>query len=122
MRKDPRQHRGLVAAAGADLERAARRARPEDPLDHARHDVGLRDRLREADRQRRILVGPAGERFLHEEMPRHLRHRREHALVGDAARAQALDHAVARALRSHADSRNAFQLASHSLARASCAV
>jgi hypothetical protein len=30
-------------------------------------------------------------------MPGHLRHRAEHALVGDAARAQALDHAQARA-------------------------
>ena len=44
------QHGGLVAAAGTDLQRLAEPAAAGlQHLDHARHDIGLRDRLAEAE-------------------------------------------------------------------------
>ena len=53
---DLRQHRGLVAGAGADLEHAAAGRRPASASVIQRDDVGLRDRLAVADRQRAVLV------------------------------------------------------------------
>ena len=54
-----RQHRRLVAGAGADLQRAV--GRPDlRQLGGARHHVGLRDGLAVADRQRPVVVGHLG--------------------------------------------------------------
>ena len=87
-----REHRRLVAGAGADVEHALAAAQRELRAD-ARDHVRLRDRLVAADRQRGVVVGAAAQLLGHEELARHARHRLEHALVVDAARAQlALDH------------------------------
>src|SRR3546814_19927794 len=61
-----------------------------------------------AYRQLGFVVGAGVDRFVHEQMPRHRADRVELALVGDrsgllGARAQALDQAIAHALRGHAD-------------------
>jgi hypothetical protein len=42
---------------------------------------GLRDRLIEADRQRRVLVSERGQEGRHEAVPRDLAHRGQHAFV-----------------------------------------
>ena len=78
------QHRGLVAAAGADLEHAAQLAgsiarAAQQQLDHARHHVGLGDRLAQADRQAGVFVGLVHQRAVDEAMPLHGAHRGEHA-------------------------------------------
>ena len=114
----PRRHSsartgGLVATTGADLEHAAPRAACTQQLGHARHDVRLRNRLSGADRQRRVLVGADRQRFLDENMARHGAHRRQHDFVDDALLAQALDHARARARRSHADAVEFFDARDH---------
>src|SRR3712207_6922150 len=48
-----------------------------EEVDHERADEGLRDRLVEADRQRRVEVGVRRERRGHEEVPGHAQHRRQ---------------------------------------------
>ena len=73
----------------------------EQGLGHARHHPGLGDGLAVADRQRGVLVGAGGQRLVDEQVARHGADRVEHALVGDAVAAQALDQAVAHALRGH---------------------
>jgi hypothetical protein len=51
-----RQHRRLVARAGAHLEHLV--AVPDlEQIRHQRNDVGLRDRLPVPDRKRAVLVG-----------------------------------------------------------------
>ena len=114
-----RQHRRLVAAAGTDLERLAGGLAIEDRFDHARHDVGVRNGLAKANRQRVVLVGAAGERLLDENMARHHAERGEHPLVADALGAQPGDHARAGARRGHADAGN--QRSSQARARGSWA-
>ena len=52
-------------------------------------DVGLRDRLLLADRQRMVAVGAVAQRLLDEEMARHPPHDGEHARIGDARGARA---------------------------------
>ena len=99
-----RHHRGLVAAAGADLERFSGSLAVHHGLDHARDDVGMRDGLAEADRQRVILVGAAGERFLEEKVARHAAERAEHPLIAYALAAQAVHHPRAGSRGGHADS------------------
>ena len=74
-----------------------RAAALEQRLAHARHDVGLRDRLPEADRQRGILVGAAGDRLVDKDMPRQVADAVQHGQVGDALIAQALHQAIASA-------------------------
>ena len=106
--RELREDRGLVAAAGADLEHAVELAAVARELGHARDDPGLRDRLPAADRQRRVLVGADRERLVDEDVARHRVHRGQHDLVADALLAQALDHARARARRRHADAVEAF--------------
>jgi hypothetical protein len=81
--EDVRQHRRLVAAAGAHLERFSRGFSGNQLFDHFGYHVRLRDGLAEADRQRGVVVGAAGKRFLDEKMPWHCSHRGEHALVAD---------------------------------------
>ncbi len=64
---------------------------------HAGDDPRLRDRLALADAQRPVAVGAPALVVGHEQLARHLGHRRQHALVLDAAAAQlALHHARAR--------------------------
>ena len=79
--RDVREHRGLVAAAGADLEHVAELAAVARELGHARDDPRLRDRLPVADRQRRVLVGADRQRFVDEDVARHRVHRGQHDLV-----------------------------------------
>jgi len=59
--------------AGGELEK----------LGHLAHDVGLRDRLPQTDRQRTIGVRVAPLVFGHEHVPAHAAHRVEHPLVFD---------------------------------------
>ena len=49
--------------------------RDAEPLGHDADDVGLRDRLAEADRQRVVAVGPGAERLGDEAVPGDLAHR-----------------------------------------------
>ena len=96
------EHRSLVAGAGADVEHRLAAAQLQLRAD-AGHHVGLRDRLICADRKRGIVVGPSPPLRRNEALARHDRHRREHALVVDAARAQLpLDHASATPVRQRA--------------------
>jgi hypothetical protein len=77
---------------GADVEDALGAAKRERLADHRDH-VRLRDRLAVADRQRRVVIGTRSQPLGDEELARDTLHRREHALVGDVARAQLrLDH------------------------------
>jgi hypothetical protein len=89
------QHRSLVAAAGTDLQHlAARRGAGcnfQQQLGHQGHDVGLRDGLLQADRQRLVLVGLAFPGRVDELVARQPANHPEHALVGDALAAQLLD-------------------------------
>ena len=52
-----------------------------EEVGHERDDEGLRDRLIEADRQRRVLVSQRGQEGGHEAVPRDLAHRGQHAFV-----------------------------------------
>ena len=75
----------------------------EQGFGHARDHPGLGNRLAIANRQRGVFVGPRGQGLVDEQMPGNTTQRREHALVANAAlAAQAINHAVARALRGHA--------------------
>ncbi len=56
-----------------------------------------------ADRQRGVFVGARGQRLVDEQMARHHPDRVQRGLVDDAGFSQAVDQAVAHALRSHAD-------------------
>ena len=86
------EDRRVVARAGADLEHPVA-GREAELLAHDRDDVGLRDRLALADRQRVVGVGFGAKGSGHEQMPRHLGHRGEDAFVADAAGGDlALDH------------------------------
>jgi hypothetical protein len=81
---DQRHHRRGKAGARADLEHPV--ARPQlGRLDHERDDVGLRDGLALADRERRVLVGELLHALLDEGLARHPPHRVEHLRVADAA-------------------------------------
>ncbi len=97
-----RQDRALVAGAGAHFEHLGR-GNLQHRFGHARHHPGLGDGLAMADWQRGVFVGARGQRFIDEQMPRHGAHCIERGLVLDAGLAQALDQAVAHALRGHAD-------------------
>src|SRR5690606_35670543 len=82
--------------AGADLEHAVVRF-DLGGLRHQRHDVGLRDGLARADRQRAVLVGEILHAGADETLARHRAHRGQHARVADAAPGQVhLDHAFPR--------------------------
>ena len=90
--RELREHRGLVAGAGADVEYALPAAQPEGLADERNH-VRLRDRLALSDRQRCVVVRTRTELLGDEELARHACHRLEHALVANVARTQLLvDH------------------------------
>src|ERR1700732_33425 len=74
------QDRGLIAQPGSDLEDALMWLGAEE-VGHERDYEGLRDRLIEADRQRRVLVSERGQEGGHEAVPRDLAHRGQHAFV-----------------------------------------
>lgn len=101
LRYQRREHRGLVAGAGADLEHASRRAVLDQRLGHARDDVRLGDGLARPDRKRGVLVGARLEALVDEQVPGHPAHHVEHARITDALGAQSLDQAVADALPGH---------------------
>src|SRR5437667_249031 len=68
-RREPREDRGLIATAGADLQHGIAAAWSE----HCRHqgdDKRLGDGLPVADRQRRVFVGVGHERRRHEPLAR----------------------------------------------------
>src|SRR5262249_50857167 len=89
---EPRQHRGGVARAGADLEHGLRAAELERLADRC-DDPRLGDRLLRADRERRVVVGAPPPPLGHEVLAGDLPHRTEDALVGDAPPAElALHH------------------------------
>src|SRR5262249_17920710 len=101
--REPSEQGGLVAAPGPDLENVRERLRPPHCLEHARHHERLRDGLLETDRQRGVFVGTAREPLIHEDVPPNRSHGRPHRLVAYSALSQTRNHAVARALRGHAD-------------------
>jgi hypothetical protein len=74
------QQGGVVTQAGADLQHRVVRFERQQ-IGHQRGDEGLRDRLVEAERQRRVLVGDMRQRRGHEQMPRHFQHRRQHPFI-----------------------------------------
>jgi hypothetical protein len=69
--RELRQDCGLVAHAGADLEHRVGGLQIEQ-IGHHCDDERLRDRLAEADRQRRVFVGVALHLQRHELVARHL--------------------------------------------------
>ena len=91
LRGEPRQHRGLVTAAGADFEHALDAAEPRD-LARERDHVRLRDGLVGADRKRAVVVGMVAQLGGDEAIARHGAHRREHAGILDAAGLELLGH------------------------------
>ena len=78
--RQPREHGGLVAAAGADLEHVVVRAERGE-LGHECDDERLGDGLPVADRQRPVVVGGVVELGRHEAVPRHDPHRVEHSVA-----------------------------------------
>ncbi len=92
------EHRGLIPRTRSNLEHAVRR-RQMQRLGHVRDDVGLRDRLAPADRQRPILIGERPHFVRHKEVARHAAHRPQHRGVTHVARADLrLDHPLAQRL------------------------
>ena len=79
-----RQHRRLIAGAGADLEHLVARVELE-LLGHVGHDVRLRDGLAAFDRQRDVLIGVIAENFIDELLPRHALDRTQDRGVANAA-------------------------------------
>jgi hypothetical protein len=95
LRRDLAEHRRRIARAGADLEHAVA-GLDLGGFDHQRHDIGLRDRLALADRQRPVLIGEFLEAGLDEHLARHPPHRLEHMPVAHPAAGNLnVDHAVA---------------------------
>ena len=84
VRHEPREHGGLIARPGAYFERAVAGLRP-DQLRHQCDDVGLRDRLPLADRQRSVDVGAIALGGWDEQMARHPTHGLDDARVADIA-------------------------------------
>ena len=80
----PREDRGLVTRACADLEDACVLSQCKR-LGHRGNHVGLRDRLPLPDRQRPIGIGQRPVGRVDEFVPRHGAHRLEHARVGHTA-------------------------------------
>ena len=74
------EHGGLVTAAGTDLEHAMVRLQGK-LLGHVGHDVGLRDRLTLAYRQRTVRVCAARKRLRHEAMAGNLLQCIEHGTL-----------------------------------------
>ena len=98
--RQPRQHRGLVAGAGADLQHLVGLLDLQR-LGHQRHDLRLADGLALRDRQRLVLVGLVVEMRQHEVLARDALQRRQHARVGDARAPQAHDEADLARLQAH---------------------
>jgi hypothetical protein len=91
------QHRGLVAASGADFQHASQPSRcvpfsTQQQFDHARHDIGLRDGLAHADRQAGVLVGLVHQCTVDEAMALHLLHRQQDLRIRHTLSLQFLHH------------------------------
>ena len=82
MRCDVRQHCCLVSRPGADLQHAAVLVQAQG-LRHQGNDIRLRDRLVQADRQRRVLIGGVLEFVRDEQMPGHRGHGIQHRGFGN---------------------------------------
>ena len=92
---DPAHHRRGVARAGADFQNGVAGLH-FGHFDHQRDDVGLRDRLFFADRQRAVFVGELLKPWLHEAFTRDAPHRVQHISIPHAASLELdIDHAVA---------------------------
>ena len=98
--KDTKPHmpenRGLVAAAGADLQHAHSALRLQK-LRHDRHRIGLGDRLAAVDRKRVVLVRTMPEREGNELLPGNTEDGAQHQLVVDTGCSKYLDKVFARA-------------------------
>lgn len=96
---DARHHRRRIARAGTHLEHLPA-GRDLRGVDHERDDVGLRDRLPLADRQRAVFVGEFAHRLGNEGFARDRAERRQQVRRVDAAAANLpLDHPFAQFLR-----------------------
>src|SRR4030081_1205261 len=84
---ESREHRGLIARAGADLEHAMPPLHAQ-LFGHIGHEIGLADGLAAGDRQRLIGIGAVGEGIVDEMLARHLVHGAQHRRIGDPALAQ----------------------------------
>ena len=99
VRDEASQHRRLIAGAGADLEHAIVRLGIEQ-FGHGGHDVGLRDRLAVADRERSVVMRARHVRSGNEAISRDIAHRRQHPRIAYPARFDLLaDHPVAKRAR-----------------------
>ncbi len=82
MRAQPRQHRGLIAGAGTDLEHLV--VLPQlQLLGHVGHHEGLADGLPAGDAERTVAIGVTAVASRHENLPRHLFHGAQYRLVAD---------------------------------------
>ena len=84
---ETRQHGGLIARSGADLEHPMMRPQRQ-LLGHIGDHVRLADGLPARDRQRLVGIGGFDKAGFDEIGARHLLHRPQHRLVADAAPAQ----------------------------------
>ena len=80
----PRQDRGLIAGAGADLQHAVLLLQLQ-LLGHVGHHEGLADGLPAGDAERAVAVGVGAVGRLHEGLARNLLHGPQHGLVADPA-------------------------------------
>ena len=88
--RQPAQHRGLVAAARADLQHPVPRLYIQR-LGHQADDIGLADRLGAVDRQGLVLPGLVEEFLVHEDRPVDRFDRRQHTRVHHPLLAKAQD-------------------------------
>src|SRR5690606_12178480 len=79
-----REHGSLIAATRAHFEHAPQRPAGARQLAHARNGERLRDRLAVPERERYIVVSPARQSLVDEDMARNFGHRAEHRLVAHA--------------------------------------
>ena len=92
---EAREDRRLVPRTGPDLENLLRAGKPERGR-HLGDDVRLGDRLPLPDGERLVRVGEVPHLLRNEEVPRHLFHYRQHALVANSPTADLfLHHAAA---------------------------
>lgn len=88
---DFRQHRGLIAGAGAHLQDLVP-GLERRPLGHQGHDIRLRNGLAGADGQGMVLIGQGGQKLRHEAVPMNLPHGRQHPDIGDVPALELLGH------------------------------
>ena len=98
-----RQDGRLITTSGSYLQHLVARAPVQQRLRHEGDQIGLGDSLAMPDGECRLLVCPAGQRLVHEQMAGNGAHHREYCAVPNAPLAQLLGQPVTGSLRSHAD-------------------